>query len=74
MDRRGEQRGASPRVTVEAGGDAHGATTTNAAEADSHGGDSKSNAALGLAIAGLAAGLVALGVSLIRRHRDADSR
>lgn len=68
----------APRVTVEAGGDAHGATTTattaNAAEADSHGSDAKSNAALGLAIAGLAAGLVALGVSLIRRHRGADSR
>ena len=71
----------APRVTVAAAGDAHGATTTgttaattaNAAEDGSHGSDAKSNTALGLAIAGLAAGLVALGVCLARRRGGSGS-
>jgi uncharacterized protein len=64
----------APRVqlTAAAGESNTSPTTTTAAAQDESDDDSdRSNLALGIAIAGLAAGLVALGVAIFRRPRRA---
>ena len=60
----------APRVTVAAAEEAHGSgsTSPSTATSDTHSGDGKSNAALGFGIAGLAAGLCALALGLLRRQ------
>ena len=56
----------APRITLEA---ASTATTTPASNATSDTGSDRDKMALGFGIAGLAVGLVALGVALLRRRR-----
>ncbi len=57
----------APHVTVAAAAGGHGADTT-AEPTSSTGGSGKTNAALGFGIAGLAAGLGALAIGLLRRR------
>jgi uncharacterized protein YcnI len=61
----------APRVTVAAAEEAagHGASETPAPAAAGSGGSGKTNAALGFGIAGLAAGLGALAMTLLRRRK-----
>ena len=61
----------APRVTVAAAEEAagHGASETPAPATAGSGGSGKTNAALGFGIAGLAAGLAALAMTLLRRRK-----
>ena len=61
----------APRVTVAAAEGGHGADTT-AEPTSSTGSSSRTNAALGFGIAGLAAGLGALAMGLLRRWTPSD--
>lgn len=68
----------APRVTLEAAeGEDHGAAATattasnESGESEEDDGEDRANLALGFGIAGLVAGLAALGVSLYRRRRAA---
>ncbi len=61
----------APRVQVTAAGGGTNAAPTQAAADEGDDGDDRSDLALGLAIAGLAAGVIALGVALFRGRRAA---